>query len=127
MRATHAGPLIVIWDNGPAHGGDAIREYLTTPGLAVRLVRLPADRPDVTADETIWGWVREEVTATTCFGTAAKVREAVGAFVAGLTERADAVRRRGRTTLQVEAEALLACVTEMLHETMHADPVCALV
>jgi transposase len=63
LRGKHAGPLIVIWDNGPAHGGDAIRAYLTTPDLKLRLVRLPAYSPDFNADEKIWGWVREEVTA----------------------------------------------------------------
>src|SRR6185295_15661678 len=25
LRANHDEPLIVIWDNGPAHGGDAVR------------------------------------------------------------------------------------------------------
>ncbi len=46
LRAHHPGPLVVIWDNGPAHGGDAVREYLATPELALRVVRLPAYSPD---------------------------------------------------------------------------------
>jgi transposase len=125
LRATHAGPLIVIWDNGPAHGGEAVRAYLMTPELALRLVRLPAYSPDFNADEKIWGWVREEVTANTCLGTKAAVHEQVGAFFGGLAARTEEVKRRCRTTLQVEAEALLACVTEMLREIMHVDPVCA--
>ena len=29
LREKHAEPLIVIWDNGPAHHGPEIREYLT--------------------------------------------------------------------------------------------------
>lgn len=41
LRANHPEPLIVIWDNGPAHGGDAVRAYLSTPNLQIRLVRLP--------------------------------------------------------------------------------------
>jgi transposase len=41
LRADHPGPLIVIWDNGPAHSGDAIRADLATPD-----VRLPAYGPD---------------------------------------------------------------------------------
>ena len=45
LRANHPGPLIVIWDNGPAHGGDALRAYLATPNLRLRLVRLPAYSP----------------------------------------------------------------------------------
>ena len=42
LRANHPGPLVVIWDNGPAHRGAAIRSYLTTPDLHLRLVALPA-------------------------------------------------------------------------------------
>ena len=76
LRANHPEPLIVIWDNGPAHGGDAIRAYLATPDLRLRLVRLPAYSPDFNPDEAIWGWIREEVTANTCFGTKAKVQRA---------------------------------------------------
>ncbi len=127
LRAAHAGPLIVIWDNGPAHGGDALREYLTTPGLALRLVRLPAYSPDYNADEKIWGWVREEVTANTCFGTKAAVQESVGAFFAGLAGRTAEVQRRCRTELQARAEALLEQATEILHETIHVEPIGALV
>ena len=31
LRKKHAGPLNVIWDNAPAHRGDAMRAYLATP------------------------------------------------------------------------------------------------
>ena len=31
----HHGPLQVIWDNAPAHRGEAVREYLQTPGLGL--------------------------------------------------------------------------------------------
>ncbi|MCL4545612.1 MAG: transposase [Chloroflexi bacterium] len=34
LRARYPGALIIIWDNGPAHGGDALRAYLRMPGLA---------------------------------------------------------------------------------------------
>ena len=70
LRQRHSGPLRVIWDNGPAHGGEAVREYLRRPGLGLRLVNLPGYRPDFNApdfnapdfnapdfnaDEAIWG------------------------------------------------------------------------
>ena len=29
LRQRHPGPLIVIWDNAPAHRGEAVREYLS--------------------------------------------------------------------------------------------------
>jgi transposase len=108
LRARHTEPLVVFWDNAPAHGGDPLREYLRTPDLRLRLVRLPAYSPDFNADEHIWAWVRDEVTANTCFGTAAKVRAAVDPFFAGLVARKDEVQRRCRTELQSRADAMAA-------------------
>ena len=55
LRQRHPGPLNVIWDNAPAHRGEAVREYLGTPGLGLRLVNLPGYSPDFNADEAIWG------------------------------------------------------------------------
>ena len=108
LRARHPEPLVVLWDNGPAHSGDALRVYLTTPELHLRLVRLPAYSPDFNADEAIWDWVRDEVTANTCLGSAAAVREHVERFFWGLAGRADEVKRRCRTVLQARADALTA-------------------
>jgi transposase len=105
LRAHHTTPLVVIWDNGPAHGGDPLRDYLRTPQLQLRLVRLPAYSPDFNADEHIWAWVRAEVTANTCFGTAEKVRAAVDPFFAGLAGRTAEVKQRCRTDLQNRADA----------------------
>jgi transposase len=127
LRAKCGCPLIVIWDNGPAHGGDPIREYLTTPDLDLCLVRLPAYSPDFNADERIWGWVREEVTANTCLGTKAAVQERVGAFFTGLARRTAEVQRRCRTELQARAEALLEQPSGILHEAIHVEPIGALV
>jgi len=120
LRARFVGPLIIIWDNAPAHGGDALHAYLRTHDLHLRLVRLPSYSPDFNADEAIWGWIREEVTANICFGTAAKVREQVDAFFRRITDRAAEVKQRCRTVLQASADALVeppgAC---------HVDPVAA--
>jgi transposase len=116
LRAHHTAPLVVFWDNAPAHGGDALRDYLRTPNLRLRLVRLPAYSPDFNACEHIWAWVREEVTANTCFGTQAKVRAAVDPFFAGLAARTDEVRRRCRTDLQSRADAWDAAQTSPLSQ-----------
>ena len=75
LRANYPGPLVVIWDNGPAHRGAAIRSYLTTPDLQLRLVALPAYSPDFNADEAVWDWAREEVTANECLGKSQSPRE----------------------------------------------------
>ena len=104
LRAQHPEPLIIIWDNGPAHGGEAMRTYLATPDVDMQICRLPAYSPDFNADEAIWAWVREEVTANTCLGTKAAVQEKVGAFLDGLTSRTEEVKTRCRTKLQALAE-----------------------
>jgi transposase len=127
LRTKHPEPLIIIWDNGPAHRGEPIRSYLATPDLNLRLVPLPGYSPDYNADEAIWDWIREDVTANTCLGTKAKVREQVGAFLHGLRARAEEVKRRCRTTLQAEADALATTTTELIQARQHVDPTLALV
>ena len=111
--AQHTAPLVVFWDNAPAHGGDPLRDYLRTPKLQLRLVRLPAYSPDFKADEHIWAWVRAEVTANTCFGTAEKVRAHVDPFFAGLADRTTEVKQRCRTELQSRADALDAAQVDL--------------
>jgi transposase len=123
LRAHHPGPLIVIWDNGPAHGGDAVREYLATPDLPLRLVRLPAYSPDFNPDEAIWAWAREEVTANTCLGTKAAVQEKMHQFFAGLAGRAAEVQSRCRRKLQALAEALIITSPAAHQQSPHVDPI----
>ena len=107
LRAQHSEPLIVIWDNSPAHRGDAIRAYLTAPDLNLRLVNLPSYSPDFNADEAVWGWVRQEATANLCLGTKAAVREKVGGFFVDLAQRREEVKRHCRTVLQAKADELM--------------------
>lgn len=121
LRANHKQPLIIIWDNGPMHRGETLRAYLTTPDLRLRLVALPSYSPDFNADEAIWNWVRHEVTANTCLGTAAKVREKVGAFLAGLADRTAEVKQRCHTVLQSRADALLATADQLTTLMPHVD------
>ena len=87
LRQKYPGRLNVIWDNAPPHRGEAVREYLRTPSLGLRLVNLLGYSPDFNADDTIWGWVREEATGNLRLGTRAAVQERVGDFLAGLARR----------------------------------------
>ena len=107
LRARHNEPLTVIWDNSPAHRGDALRAYLTTPGLNLHLVNLPSYSPDFNGDEAIWGWVRQEVTTNLCLGTKAAVLEKVGDFFTALSSRREEVKRRCRTVLQARASEMM--------------------
>ena len=126
LREKHGKRLNVIWDNAPAHRGDAVREYLRTPGLNLRLVNLPGYSPDFNADEAIWGWVREEATGNLCLGSKAAVQERVNSFLTGLASRKDEVRRRCRTVLQSRAEALLRDLTPDSRCQANAHPTLAL-
>ena len=68
LRERCSGPLKVIWDNAPAHRGEAVRECLAAPGLGIQLVSLPGYSPDFNADEAIWGWVRRRLPETCAWG-----------------------------------------------------------
>jgi transposase len=117
LRAKHTEPLIVIWDNSPAHRGPEIQEYLTMPNLKLWLVSLPAYSADFNPDEAIWDWAHEEVTANTCFGTAAEAREKLDSFFAELAQRTAEVQCRCRTTLQVQVDALIATAKQSFGQT----------
>lgn len=120
LRENYTGPLQVIWDNAPAHHGDALRAYLATPGLSLGLVNLPAYSPDFNADEAIWDWAREEATANVCLGAKAAVQEKLGNFFAQLPYRKEEVKRRCRTVLQARVEALTRS-----RQTNNVDPTLA--
>ena len=122
-----SGPLNVIWDNAPAHRGEAVREYLRTPGLALRLVNLPGYSPDCNADEAVWGWASAEATGNRCLGTKALVQEKVGNFLSGLASRSGEVKRRCRTVLQSRAERLPRNLRSDSPRPENAHPTLALV
>jgi transposase len=127
LRGNHPEPLVVIWDNGPAHRGEAIRGYLATPDLNLQLVSLPAYSPDFNGDEAIWDWAREEVTANTCLGTRSKVQEKLGAFFRGLVERTAEVKQRCRTVLQARVDALMVPANGSVSQAIHVDSTLVLV
>ena len=125
LRERRSGRLNVIWDNAPAHRGPAMRSYLETPGLNLRLVNLPGYSPDFNADEAIWGWARQEATGNQCLGTKVLVQQRVNQFLAGLASRKDEVRRRCRTVLQSRAEALLRDLQPDSQTSANAHPTLA--
>ncbi len=96
----------MIWENSPDHRGDALRTYLTTPDLRLRLVNLPSYSPYFNADESIWGWVLQEVTANVWLGTRAAVRGRVGGFFTHLADGQEEVKWRCRIILQARPAKL---------------------
>jgi hypothetical protein len=67
------------------------------------------------------------VTANTCFGTQATVRQEVGWFFRGLADRTEEVKRRCRTVLPAQAEALAPVAAALVQHPTHAVPTMALV
>ena len=67
LRERRGERLGVIWDNalarpfGKLRRGPAMRSYLETRVLILRLVNLPAHSPDFNVDEAVWVWVRESL------------------------------------------------------------------
>ena len=89
----------MTWDNAPVHRGEAMREYLRTPGLELRLVNLPGCSPDFNADEAVWGWAREEDTGNLCLGSKAALQERVNGLLTGLDRLKEEVKQRCRAVL----------------------------
>ena len=118
----------MIWDNSPAHRCDAIRAYLATPGLNLRLVNpvsstgqaLPSYSPDFNADEAIWGWAREEarqpVPGDPCRGAGEG-----GRLFTDLDHRREEVKRRCRTILQARAAELTRTAQAHLSDPANVD------
>jgi len=127
LRTHHPEPLIVVWDNGPAHRGAAIRAFLATPDVRLHLVNLPAYSPDFNPDEAIWKWARAEVTANSCLGTKEKVQAEMTGFFQGLANRVDEVQSRCRRALQERAAPLGAASATGVRPPAHADLTLALV
>jgi transposase len=51
------GNVIVVWDRGPNHKGESIREFLTK-NRRLRLEMLPAWAPDHNPAEAVWSWLK---------------------------------------------------------------------
>jgi transposase len=98
-----------------------MRTYLSTPDLHLLLVALPPYSPDFNPDEAIWDWIREDVTANTCWGTAEKVQQKVDEFFAGLAQRTIEVIKRCRRELQALADQLLFEVWLPSANAIHVD------
>ena len=118
LRERHSRPLNVIWDDTPAHRGEAVREYLRVPGLGLQLVNLPGYGLDFNSDDA---------TGNLRLGSTVMVQEKVGNFLSGMASRSDEVKRRCRTVLQLRAEGVLRDSQPNSEYTRNAHPTLALV
>ena len=71
-------PLLVIWDGGPTHRGQPVRDLLTEVGRDRLLVeRLPAYAPELNPDEGIWNYLKRVELRNTCCPSLRHLREAL--------------------------------------------------
>src|SRR5262249_54255755 len=51
-------PVIAIWDRGPMHKGDPIRELVERSGGRLEIEPLPAYAPELMPVEQVWTWLK---------------------------------------------------------------------
>lgn len=54
----HEGRWVVVWDGGPMHRGDPIRELVDRRAGRLSLERLPPYAPMLNPVEFVWGWLK---------------------------------------------------------------------
>jgi putative transposase len=52
------GPVITIWDRGPMHKGNPIRELVDQSGGRLDIEPLPAHAPELMPVEQLWTWLK---------------------------------------------------------------------
>ena len=52
------GPIIAIWDQGPMHKGDPIRELVDQSRGRLDIAPLPAHAPELMPVEQVWKWLK---------------------------------------------------------------------
>ena len=71
-------PLLVIWDGGPIHRGQPVKDLLAEVGRDRLLVeRLPAYAPELNPDEGIWNYLKRVELRNTCCPSLRHLREAL--------------------------------------------------
>ena len=120
LRANHPGPLVVIWDNGPAHGGDAVRDVPgdARPGPAGASACRPT-APTATPTRRSGPGRARRSRPTPAWAPRPQVQEQMAHFFAGLAARTAEVQSRCRRTLQALAEAVAVPAPESHQEALH--------
>ena len=71
-------PLLVIWDGGPIHRGQPVRDLLAEVGRdRLQVEPLPAYAPDLNPDEGIWNYLKRVELRNVCCPSLRHLREAL--------------------------------------------------
>jgi transposase len=86
-------PLLVIWDGGPIHRGQPVRDLLAEVGPARLWVeRLPAYAPDLNPDEGIWNYLKRVELRNTCCQSLQHLRDALREAAIRLAQKPDVIQ-----------------------------------
>jgi transposase len=98
--------LVLVWDGASYHRSQLVQE--AAAGLGITLIPLPGYSPDLMPVESLWRWLRQEVTYLVCHLSAADLIEDVAEFAlsANLDPLAIATRLRLKTQLDPREEKL---------------------
>jgi transposase len=71
-------PLLVIWDGGPIHRGQPVKDLLAAIGPErLQVEQLPGYAPDLNPDEGIWNYLKRVELRNTCCRSLRHLREAL--------------------------------------------------
>ena len=100
------GKLSVIWDGAPYHRAKAVGSAAAS--LGITLTPLSGYSPDLMPVETLWHWLREDLTYHHCHATTEDLIRRVAAFEAAINQDPYAVADRlwVKDTLDPEEEKL---------------------
>ena len=86
-------PLLVIWDGGPIHRGQPVKDLLAEVGRErLRVEPLPAYAPDLNPDEGIWRYLKRVELRNVCCPSLRALREALREAAIRLCTRPEVIQ-----------------------------------
>jgi transposase len=86
-------PLLIVWDGGPIHRGQPVRDLLAEVGPArLRVERLPAYAPDLNPDEGIWNYLKRVELRNVCCRSLRDLREALREAAVRLCQKPEIIK-----------------------------------
>jgi transposase len=95
-------PILMIWDGASYHRSGAV--LAEAARLNIKILRLPAYSPDFMPVESLWRWLRQEVTYHRCHHTPEELITRVDAFVHKANQDPDAVACRLHVASHLDPE-----------------------
>ena len=86
-------PLLVIWDGGPIHRGQPVRDLLAEVGRNRLLVeQLPAYAPELNPDEGVWNYLKRVELRNSCCRSLRHLRDALREATIRLCSKPEVIR-----------------------------------